>query len=66
MLEIIRIYTENGQEKKESMGFGTEETLNTLVDIVAKYPTKYAGSRFEKKEIATQEPKKKEAKKPKE
>lgn len=66
MFEIIRIYTENGQEKKESMGFGTEGTLNTLVDIVAKYPTKYTGSRFEKKEIATQETEKKEAKKPKE
>ena len=46
MFEIIRIYTENGQEKKESMGFGTEGTLNTLADIVAKYPTKYTGSKL--------------------
>lgn len=54
------------------MGFGTEGTLNTLVDIVAKYPTKYTGSRFEKKEdsssaeVAHSEEWQKKLKKPKE
>lgn len=50
MFEIIRIYTENGQEKKESIGVGDDTTIKNLTAIAANYATKYTGSRFEKRE----------------